>query len=205
MSLLPLAASLRAETQKTMEKQMVFLLIASFALAAESAATGPCDIFDATGTPCVAAHSTVRALFGEYDGPLYQVVRLADKAAKDIKLLTPGGYADSASQDAFCGTAQCVIWRIYDQTAHANHLDIAPPGGAHPARDSPVNATKERLMVGGHPVYAAYFEGGMGYRIDNTSGVAKDDEAETIYMVTSGTHYNNRYWHATGTKGYMHR
>ena len=56
-------------------------------------------------------------------------------------------------------------------------------------------------MVGGHPVYAAYFEGGMGYRIDNTSGVAKDDEAETIYMVTSGTHYNNRYWHATGTKG----
>jgi hypothetical protein len=168
----------------------------TFALAAEAiavVATGPCDIFNATGTPCVAAHSTVRALFGNYDGPLYQVVRLADKAAKDISVKAPGGYADSASQDAFCGAAQCVIWRIYDQTAHANHLDIAPPGGAHPARDSPVNATKERLVVGGHTVYAAYFEGGMGYRIDNTSGVAKGDEAETIYMVTSGTHYNDRY------------
>ena len=168
----------------------------TFALAAEAVAvvaTGPCDIFNATGTPCVAAHSTVRALFGNYDGPLYQVVRLADKAAKDISVKAPGGYADSASQDAFCGAAQCVIWRIYDQTAHANHLDIAPPGGHVPTRDSPVNATKERLVVGGHTVYAAYFEGGMGYRIDNTSGVAKGDEAETIYMVTSGTHYNDRY------------
>ena len=41
----------------------------TFALAAEAVAvvaTGPCDIFNATGTPCVAAHSTVRALFGNY-------------------------------------------------------------------------------------------------------------------------------------------
>jgi hypothetical protein len=47
-------------------------------------------------------------------------------------------------------------------------------------------------MVGGHKVYSAYFEGGMGYRIDNTSGIAVHDEAETMYMVTSGKHYNNR-------------
>ena len=32
----------------------------------------------------------------------------------------------------------------------------------------------------------------MGYRIDKTNGIAVDDEAETIYMVTSGTHYNDR-------------
>ena len=35
-----------------------------------------------------------------------------------------------------------------------------------------------------------YFEGGMGFRQNSTTGVAVDDEPETIYMVTSGTHYN---------------
>ena len=34
------------------------------------------------------------------------------------------------------------------------------------------------------------FEGGMGFRQNLTTGVAVDDEPETIYMVTSGTHYN---------------
>ena len=57
-------------------------------------------------------------------------------------------------------------------------------------RDRPVNASREKLSVGGHPVYAAYFEGDMGYRIDVTDGVAKGDEPESLYMVTSGTHYN---------------
>ncbi len=35
--------------------------------------TGPCDIYGAAGTPCVAAHSVIRALYGAYTGPLYQV------------------------------------------------------------------------------------------------------------------------------------
>ena len=67
-----------------------------------------------------------------------------------------------------------------------NHLDIAPPGGAHRQEDSPANATADRLMVGGNPVYSAYFEGGMGYRINHGNGTAVADEPETMYMVTSG-------------------
>ena len=35
-----------------------------------SAAAGPCDIYAAGGTPCVAAHSMTRALFANYSGPL---------------------------------------------------------------------------------------------------------------------------------------
>lgn len=31
---------------------------------------GPCDILGAAGNPCVAAHSTVRALYKAYNGPL---------------------------------------------------------------------------------------------------------------------------------------
>merc|ERR1712216_218507 len=142
------------------------------------------------GVPCVAAHSTVRALYGSYAGSLYQVRRLSDNATKDIGVLSAGGYADSASQDDFCGSAACVIWRIYDQSPRSNHLDIAPPGGAHRAKDAPVNATREKLMVGGHPVYAAYFEGGMGYRIDIANGTAHDNDPESMYAVMNGKHFN---------------
>jgi len=158
---------------------------------AYSPITGPCDLFAAGNTPCVAAHSTVRALFSSFDGPLYQIKRTSDNATQDIAA-SAGGFADAARQDAFCKGTDCYIWRIYDQTARKNHLDIAPPGGAHRAEDAPVNASKERLLVSGHAVYALYFEGGMGYRNDQTSGIATGDEPETVYMVTSGTHYNNR-------------
>eukprot|EP01079_Euglenida_sp_SAG-EU17-18_P011193 gene11193-2031_t len=175
-------------------------LITSFVTASVVyAAEGPCDIYDAAPekTPCVAAHSTVRALYGAYSGPLYMVRRMSDNTTQDISPIAAGGYADSAAQDAFCGSSPCVIWQIYDQTTRKNrvplpdrslltHLSIAPPGGAHREEDRPCNATKDKLTVGGHPVYSAYFEGGMGYRIDDTNGIAVHDEAETMYMVTSG-------------------
>jgi hypothetical protein len=43
------------------------------------AAKCPCDIYADGGTPCVAAHSTVRALYNSYNGPLYQVTRKSEK------------------------------------------------------------------------------------------------------------------------------
>ena len=59
---------------------------------------GPCDIFASGSTPCVAAHSTVRALFGAFNGPLYQVKRASDNKTQDISVISAGGYADAASQ-----------------------------------------------------------------------------------------------------------
>src|SRR5690242_17592639 len=64
------------------------------------AASGPCDIFAAGGTPCVAAHSTTRALFASYNGPLYQVRRASDNATLNIGPLSPGGVANAAAQDS---------------------------------------------------------------------------------------------------------
>jgi len=156
------------------------------------AAQGPCDIFASGGTPCVAAHSTTRALYATFSGALYAVQRVADSQAKDIGLRTPGGVADSAQQDSFCATSACIILKIYDQSGNNNHLLIAPQHVGRNGTDKPANATRDRLMLGGFPVYSAFFEGGMGYRQDNTTGVATGDEPETIYMVTSGVHYNNR-------------
>src|SRR3954468_11141745 len=76
--------------------------------------TGPCDLYAAASTPCVAAHSTTRALYAAYDGPLYQIKRQSDGAVKDIGVVPPsgsdaGGYADAAAQDAFCSDTICLI------------------------------------------------------------------------------------------------
>ena len=89
--------------------------------AGSGASVGPCDIYANAGNPCVAAHSTVRALFGAYSGKLYQVRNTAG-TTKDILTLTPGGFADGGSQDAFCSGTTCVITVVYDQSGKGNDL-----------------------------------------------------------------------------------
>lgn len=179
-------------------------------LGTSSAALGPCDIFAAGHTPCVAAHSVVRALYSAYNGPLYAVRRRSDNRTLDVRTLGAGGVADSAAVDAYCGAASngCTIAIIYDQSPQGNHLQAAPGRRGH--TDIEVNATHDPLTLGGKKVYSAYFqrtsdypnatgcvsncahpkEIGVGYRNDNTTGVAKGDEPETLYMVASGQHYN---------------
>ena len=53
---------------------------------AQKPAEGPCDIYQSYGMECVAAHSTTRILYSEYDGPLYQVVRESDGKTLDISV-----------------------------------------------------------------------------------------------------------------------
>jgi hypothetical protein len=45
------------------------------------AAAGLCDLATAAGNPCVAAHSTVRAMYSSYSGALYQVKRSDNSCA----------------------------------------------------------------------------------------------------------------------------
>jgi len=298
-----------AEATISMKAVLLLVVLASSVLASSvlgSSDDRPCDIYGSAGTPCAAAHSTVRALFSKYTGPLYQVTRVSDGATTNIGTLTGAGngLADSAAQDAFCDTnaaaaalgsavqdplscftaepeaaakpnicfggyqvktetntsaecaikclgdpkcvqfvkatptygdphacrlsytchtpssfltgfdgylrdvtktgcelppGGCTISKIFDQSSHQNHLIPAPAGGAHGASDNAANATALKTTVGGHTVYGAYFEhgrgpgrahSGTGYRCDNTSAVAKNDDPETIYMVTSGKRYN---------------
>ncbi len=154
------------------------------------ASSGPCDIYEAGKTPCVAAHSTIRALYGAYTGNLYQVRRASDKTTKDVGVLSAGGFADSAVQDTFCAGTTCTISIIYDQSAKLNHLTKAPAGGAKKTPDNEANATALKLTASGHPVYAVYIDTGIGYRNDKTAGIATGDQAEGEYMVTSGKHFN---------------
>ncbi|HEV7657839.1 MAG TPA: arabinofuranosidase catalytic domain-containing protein, partial [Mycobacteriales bacterium] len=153
------------------------------------AATLPCDIYGSAGTPCVAAHSTVRALFGTYSGRLYQVRRASDGGLTDIGTLAPGGYANAPAQDAFCANTNCIITVIYDQSARHNDLTIEGPGGAG-GQDVGANAAALPIVAGGHRVYGVYVNGTTGYRDNTTNGVATNGAPEGMYMVASGTHVN---------------
>jgi hypothetical protein len=56
-----------------------------------------------------------------------------------------------------------------------------------------------RISLGGQPVFAAVFNGqghshtyiGQGYSNRTARGTARGDEAETVYAVVSGRHYNS--------------
>jgi hypothetical protein len=161
---------------------------------------GPCDIYAAAGCPCVAAHSSTRALYASYNGPLYQVMRQSDGKTLDIGVVQPsegdpGGYADAAAQDAFCANTYCWITTLYDQSGKGNHLVQAPRGGfSGPGmggfNNIPV-ADMAPITIMGHKAYGVFIEPGMGLRWNDAKGTAVDDQAEGQYWVINGHHYNN--------------
>jgi hypothetical protein len=162
------------------------------------AAKCPCDIYAAGGTPCVAAHSTTRALYTSYNGPLYQVRRTSDNATRDIGVLVAGGYANTAVQDSFlAGGKTGTISKIYDQSPNGNHLTSAP-GGWYPTSciEASLNVPDAKIKANGNTVYGVYVTGafepkaGVGYRNDRTKGVITGNNAEGMYMVCGGKHYN---------------
>jgi hypothetical protein len=163
---------------------MMKFIIALAAVAHASSAEGPCDITGKAGNPCVAAHSTVRALYATYDGPLYNVTRSSDGKSKNVGVLKAGGFANITTHDTFCANLDCVISNVFDQSPKGNHLH---------QRHKLVNASQHKIIVGGGvSVYGMWFDPGYGYHTDNTTGIATGNDPESIYAVMSGTHYNGR-------------
>ncbi len=145
----------------------------------------------------MAAHSTVRALYGAYLGNLYQVRRASDKTTKEVRALGPGLEANSASQDAFCAGTTCTISIIYDQSPNHNDVTKAPAGGWLTNGGLEADATAVRITLNGHTVHGVYttsnFDndaGAVGYRNNATKGVATGDQPEATYIVAAGKHYN---------------
>ena len=161
---------------------------------AQKTTEGPCDIYQAHGVECVAAHSTTRTLYSKYNGPLYQVTRESDGKTLDIGTVA-GGYADAAAQDAFLEGTIGYISIIYDQTGHGNDLTQAPPGTFKGPAKGEFNtlpiADMAPAVLNGHKVYGAYFMPGMGLRNNNASYLAINDEPEGIYYVVDGTHFDS--------------
>ncbi|RAO64028.1 uncharacterized protein BHQ10_000040 [Talaromyces amestolkiae] len=166
-------------------------LIASSSLVT---ATGPCDIYSSGGTPCVAAHSTTRALYASYSGALYQIKRGSDNTTTTISPLSAGGVANAAAQDTFCADTTCLITIIYDQSGRGNHLTQAPPGGFDGpdanGYDNLAAAVGAPVTLNGKKAYGVFISPGTGYRNNAASGTATGDAAEGMYAVLDGTHYN---------------
>jgi hypothetical protein len=170
-------------------------LMLDAAAPSQAAGTGPCDIYASGGTPCVAAHSTTRALFGAYSGRLYQVRRSSDNTTRDIGTLSAGGVANAAAQDSFCANTTCLISIIYDQSGRNNHLTQAPPGGFNgPAPggfDNLANATAAPTTLNGQKAYGVFVAPGTGYRNNSPSGTATGSASQGEYMVAAGGHVNS--------------
>ena len=167
--------------------------------ASVSSAGTPCDVLASAGNTCVAAHSTVRVVYPGYSGPLYQVCKgtfapgpSSCTSGTTMDIGSVDGYADAASQDAFCTGSTCTISIIYDQSPMKNDLAPSPLGGMKATPDNPAIATSLKTTLNGHPVYGVLIKVGMGYRSGCTGcavvtprGTATGDEPETEYMVTS--------------------
>ncbi|GAA3454934.1 lectin [Dactylosporangium matsuzakiense] len=172
--------------------------ITLLAPAPSAAAASPqvCDIYASGGTPCIGAHSTTRALYAAYNGPLYQVQRGSDHAYADVGLLAAGGVANAAAQDSFCGSAACTITKIYDQTSNHNDLPISWGGfwkGPGPnGADVGADAKALPLTVGGQRAYGIKVTQGVGYRIDHAKNAPTGAQPEGIYMVTSSNYVNDQ-------------
>lgn len=165
-----------------------------------STAMGPCDIYASAtpATPCVAAYSMTRVLSQSYSGPLYQVRKggswnktsgMSGGEFKDIGI--KDGYADSATQDTFCGTEACTVSVLYDQSGKKNDLKVAPKGcytGTASEPDSEGSATKKSFNINGHKVYALYMNPHDGMRNNTCTGVATKDQDQGTYVVADGTH-----------------
>ena len=171
--------------------KVLFLAMCSAAIS--FAAEGPCDIYASAGTPCVAAHSTVRALFGAYTGNLYQV-RRADGSTKDIPVEKAGGYAKISVQDDFCKGTTCTISILYDQSSYHNDLVKSPVVFWLKNGGKEADANAAQIVANGHKVHGIYRTAWstIAYRNNKTTGVATGDQAEAMYMVVNGKHYNDK-------------
>lgn len=155
--------------------------------------TRPCDLYASGGTPCVAAHSTTRALYAAYAGYVYQVRRSSDNTTRNIGPSSAGGTANAATQDSFCAGTTCVVTVVFDQSGRGNDLwyqgSTVVPGSP---QSKPAIATSESLTVGGAKAYSLYINPGNSYwRDGHLTGVPTGAAPEGMYMVTSGTHVNN--------------
>lgn len=163
---------------------------------------GPCDLYAAASppTPCVAAYSMVRVLAKAYAGPLYQVRSGSSSSntgtggmIKDIGA-TLDGFADVASQDAFCSDSTCTVSLLYDQSGNGNHLRVAPKGridgGEAAAQDDfESSATRGAINVAGHKVYSLYMNSRQGYRLTRVGqGMPVGNSDQGVYMLADGTH-----------------
>ncbi len=87
--------------------------------------TLPGDIAATAGTPMVAAHSVMRAMFAAYSGKLFQARRASDGTTSDINAAGAGGLCDLNALNTFCSGTTCTVSKLYDQAGNGNDMTQA--------------------------------------------------------------------------------
>jgi non-reducing end alpha-L-arabinofuranosidase len=102
------------------------------------------------------------------------------------------GYADVAAHEAFCAAGSCTITKIYDQSGQGNDLEPAPKGGNKTTPANAASASALKVTIHGQSAYGILIKPGVGYRagcngctFTQGKGMAKGDEPQTLYWVTS--------------------
>lgn len=168
------------------------LLYLSFAMGASS--IGPCDILASAGNQCFAAHSTVRALFEAYGGPLYAVKNNRTGEIANVSAIKPGGVANVSQHEKVCpAEGDCIIQYVFDQAGNGNHLHVRDDRDIGGVEHYGVDATKHKIYVGADrsPVYGMYFDVGHGYIANKTKNVVIGNDPETIYAVMTGRRWGS--------------
>lgn len=158
-------------------------------------AEGVCDIYSAGGTPCIAAHSTVRTLVDGFTGALYRITRGSD-GTYDYVTALPNGVANISIQDSFCQSTTCLISEIYDQSGNNNHLYQGPKGSAAAGPEAGgydylASAIGAPVYVNGSKAYGVFVSPYTGYRNDKVNNSITGDDPEGMYAIFDGTHFNN--------------
>ena len=196
----------RFQTQRSALRPVRRTLLISLLVGSASsvlAAEGPCDIYEAAKTPCVAAHSTTRALYAAYNGAHYLVRRTSEKQTKVIYPLSAGGVANMAAQDSFLNGKAGTVSLIYDQSPQKNNLPKSPRCNYLEA-GLESDVSKGLTKLDGHPVLGIYITGAtpadiwatqrissVAYRNNKTKGIATGNMAEAMYAVVDGKRYSN--------------
>lgn len=144
----------------------------------------PGDIAASAGTPLVAAHSMIRAMYAAYNGKLFQV-RRSDGKTQDIGAASPGGKVDTSALTSFCAGSSCTIAVLYDQAGNANDLPQTTPANQMSLQyyttpsgaQVPMAVTSSRQYLRNRT---------------NTTKIPKGAESQTAYFVVNTKFFNSQ-------------
>lgn len=144
----------------------------------------PGDIAASAGTPLVAAHSMIRAMYAAYNGKLFQV-RRSDGKTQDIGPASAGGKVDTSALTSFCSGSTCTIALLYDQSGNANDLPQATPANQM--------SLQYYATPGGAQVPMAVTSSRQYLRNrTNTTKIPKGGESQTAYFVVNTKFFNSQ-------------
>ena len=139
----------------------------------------------------MAAHSTTRALYAAYSGPLYQVRRASDNATTNISPLSAGRrrqrrHAEFVLLRHHAASSRRSTTSPATATTSPTRPAAAPPAAPTASRTPPPPRSRSAATRR----YGVFIAAGDGYRDDSTRNIVTGNNSEGEYAIFDGTHFN---------------